>query len=457
MKKVGIWLLVLTLLFLSACTPTVSPAPPSGDTNATTAGKTALGGKLPMPTTTTTAALVTDTVTLNGTPPTLTNAEWAMYNVPGTGREKPTDYAPSLLKYSAYLELEEKNGKIVLPDWLTDTALQSEINAYITAAEAELNALTKKTVRGSAVAVNGYLSVRMYAGSLTHTALYDLTVKKRIAFSDLFFKGVNYYDPMCEAMRRAIHNTHGVPDAYYEETPFYTFPQGHQNYTLDTIYWGSGMYAHHVGMSTFYPMSVLSIANDMQGMFKETVEVLCEWTMIPATVEWYRLSDGIGVALPRAETYGEAVHAAVKQCVQKRFSDRWSIEAIRKHYDEEINASYGNLFFLYEIGENWLMLYGNCSTSRVSPNIYETVLFDRNTGEEVPYTDLLVENWQEQARFVLENDDMVTKDGTAEDINGRFWARTDCEDGMLTLKLDVDADAEWQYCKIQLPTTCIKK
>lgn len=441
MKKLAVLVLVCLLAFLAACQPMVDPGPPTGDRTAPT----------------------TDGVTTSDTKPAVTNAEWAMYDVPGTGMEKPTDHAPSLLKYSAFLELENKNGRIVPPDWLTDTALQSEINAYLAAAEAELNALTKKTVRGSAVAVNGYLSVRLCAGSLTRTALYDLTAKKRIAFSDLFFKGVNYYDPMCETMRRAIHNTHGIPDAYYEETPFDTFPQGYQNYTLDTIYWGSGMYAHHVGMSTFYPLSVLSIANDMQGMFKETEYIACSLSPLAADGEWYPLAEGIGVSLPCAETYGDAVYRAVKQCVEKRYKERWCIEALKKRWGDKVNSTYDNLFSLSAVGDDWLMISGSHNTwtedGLYPPSLNETVFFNRYTGEEVPFDDLLVENWQEYARFELENTSYVTKEGTAKDIEGRFLAYATCdEDGTLMLRFDIDTPGElWRYCDVILPADCFKQ
>ena len=439
MKKVSVWLLVLTLLFLTACQPTVSPAPPSGNATTTTTG-----------------------VTTNDTKPAVTNAEWAMYDVPGTGMEKPTDHAPSLLKYSAFLELENKNGRIVPPDWLTDTALQSEINAYITAAETELKALAKTTVHGSAAAVNGYISVQLVAGPLRRTALYDLTAKKRIAFSDLFFKGVKYYDPMCEAMRRAIHNTHGIPDAYYEEATFYAFPSGYQHYTLYDITWDEGFFDWRVEMTEFYPLSVLSIANDMQGMFKETVYVSCGVSCIPADVVWYPLSEEIGVALPRAETYGKTVYDSVKQCVERRFDTRWSIEAMRKRFGEDVNTATGTLFSLSEIGADWLMISGAHYTwaegSMDSPSLHETVLFNRRTGEELPYTVLLADNWQEQARFELENTSFVTKEGTAADTEGRFLSAIQGEEDGLVFVLDTeDPDERWRYCRIYVPTECIKQ
>ncbi len=444
MKKISVWLVVLTLLFLTACQPTVSPAPPSAGT---------------------TAAVTESTAATTVTTPTfshLTSDEWGIYNVTGTGMEKPADRTPSVTEYIVNLYFEEKNGKIILSDWLTDTALQAEVHAFITAAESELKALTNLRVRGSAVAVNGYLSVRLSAGSAVRTALYDLTAKKRIAFSDLFFKGVNFIDSLNEAMRRTIHYSNDVPDAYHEELTFYGFPQGHQDFTMQHVSWGMGYQDYSVPMSELYSLSVLSIANDMQGMFKETVYVSCGVSCIPADVVWYPLSEEIGVALPRAETYGKTVCDSVKQCVERRFDTRWSIEAMRKRFGEDVNTATGTLFSLSEIGADWLKISGAHYTwaegSMDSPSLHETVLFNRRTGEEVPYTVLLADNWQEQARFELENTSFVTKEGTAADTEGRFLSAIQGEEDGLVFVLDTeDPDERWRYCRIYVPAECIKQ
>lgn len=439
MKKVSVWLLVLTLLFLTACQPTVSSAPPSAVTESTAA------------TTVTTPSFSH-----------LTSDEWGIYNVTGTGMEKPADRTPSVTEYVVNLYFEEKNGKIILSDWLTDTALQAEVHAFITAAESELKTLTNLRVRGSAVAVNGYLSVRLSAGSAVRTALYDLTAKKRIAFSDLFFKGVHFIDSLNEAMRRTIHYSNDVPDAYYEEPTFYGFPQGHQDFTVQHVSWGMGYQDYSVPMSELYSLSVLSIANDMQGVFNDTERVVCTVSHLPADVEWYSLSQKIGVALPRAETYGEAVYKAVKESAQRRFTDRWSIEAMRKRFGNEIQTALDPLFSLYEIGSRRLMLRGGHDTytegSMTSPSLYETVFFDRHTGAEASFTELLTDDWQEHAYFELENTSFAKKEGTAADMEGRFLASVRNEEGKLIFVLDTErGDTLWRYCNVHVPAECIKQ
>ncbi len=375
MKKVSIWLLVSALVFLAACNPTVSPAPPSGDT-----------------TTTDTTVTTTTTVAQPAAKP--------KYDAVGTGMEKPKNFVPDVISYRVTIPYGEK------VTGLLNTALQDEINAFIAEHETE-------TYLSQVDVVNGYMSVEV-GGAIV---LYDLYEGKRIQFSDLFFKDVAFVPTLNRCIQKAIQQAvvYAEDAAPYgsEINPeaFTGLKADHTTFYLDRVFLPNG--AYHIGQDIYATVeglhndSVLSIARDMQGVFEAEKIERC-FSAYPAHTVNHRLentNDVLGLldVTRYPDCPVEKINAAILDICEKYVSidamNAWHLRV--KGYDHPHKQSMGYGYTgCREIGDRYFEFSIDRNIGSMGDLAYGVfAYFDRETGEEVPYDHFLKDGWESAAAW----------------------------------------------------------
>ncbi|MBE6767417.1 MAG: hypothetical protein E7549_00725 [Ruminococcaceae bacterium] len=372
MKKHAVLVLVCLLTFLTACQPMVDPEPPTGDTTTTT-------------TTTTVAQPVAK----------------PKYDAVGTGMEKPADFTPDVISYRVTISWGERVSGLL------NTALQDEINAFIEEYETETH-LSEVWV------LNGYMSVEV-GGEF---ALYDLYEGKRIEFSDLFFKGVEFVPTLNRCIQKAIQEavvlSEDIAPYGSEINPeaFTGLKEGHTAFYLDRVFLPNSVY--HIGQDIYAAVeglhndSVLSIARDMQGVFEDGMVELYFTNTTARTVNERMGETYDALTVLDADHYPEtsvaainaAVTAASEQLVAEQTMQAW-YEKLTGKDDFMMLAGYGGMrcsevagrYFRFDV----MRQIGPMGDVPYGMLMY----FDRETGEEVPYHHFFKDGWDMAATWYI--------------------------------------------------------
>ena len=397
MKKVGIWALVLTLLFLAACQPTPSPVPPLGDAT-TTATDTA----------TTAVSTTTATDTTTATTTTTTAAQPVAkpkYDAVGMGMEKPENFVPDVVEYYVYVYRLDENGTRI--EGLRNKTLQQEINDYIKAHETDTHSVAVQIA-------NGYLSVETQDDAV----FYDLYEGKRIAFTDLFFKGTELALPFRDCIRRAIQSElvaqeeWGNPTDGLDPLAFVGLKADHTLFSLTAITLLKETYHFPVdivaSIDGMHGDSLLSVARDMQDIFEDTVEIRCRLAYHMAHTEKEPLGDTIYAVEYLDSSYypnvpakkiNEAIRTASNAFVSQETLTAW-VKRFEDTADSRVGLiSYGGIG-LGEWTDRYFKLQGTFQAGSMGEVPYGILKFyDRLTGDEVAYDRFLKDGWKEASAW----------------------------------------------------------
>ena len=418
MKKVGIWALVLTLLFLAACQPTPSPVPPLGDATMTATDTATTAVSTTTATDTTTATTTTTTAAQPVAKP--------KYDAVGTGMEKPQNFVPDVASYIVTIPLGERVSGLL------NTALQGEINAFIEEYETETH-LSEVRV------LNGYMSVEV-GGEF---ALYDLYEGKRIEFSDLFFKGTEFVPTLNRCIQRAIQKriATAAPDEEINAEAFTGLKKDHTAFYLNRVFLPNSVY--HIGQDIYAPIeglhneSVLSIARDMQGVFEAEKIERCFRAYSAHTVNQPLENTHDVLELLDVTRYpdcpAEKVNAAILDICEKYVSieamNAWHVRVKGNDHPNKQSMGYGYTY-CREIGDRYFWFTVERNIGSMGDLDYGVIaFFDRETGEEVPYNHFLKDGWESAAVWYDSSFDGVYYFGLKEEVS-RLATIPDIADAM---------------------------
>ncbi len=466
MKKISVWLLVLTLLFLTACRPTVSPAPPSGDTTATTTGVT-------------TTTDVTTTTTVAGA------TENELYRAVGRGMERPENHVPAMLYTTVLGRLTDENDRICV---LKNRALQDEINRFIDEAERELVTLPNcDSVDVETECINGYLSVMVrettknYRWGDVRTALYDLVTGEEITYSDLFFRDTEYVPLINRAVQRSFRRAEAqsslVGGEFEMRHPFMGLRAEHDTFTLRQVVFGKTDYYINeykaVATRDLYEHSVLSVPRDVSGVFRDDVTVCQQiWNDTPYTTSKRLLQEWWNGELLDARYYDAAVCEKINTRLEAIYKTEFSIDYFEAYYDTTYKGAEGTEMRLSLWGGRWLVSSGGLffpfGGDKILPTTYDAAYyFDMQSGEQVTYEALLKDGWETEAQWYQIDDADVEEDYFS--FNSKAAGVVACDDPdtslwrfrQLSLRTDTVVlefermDEMADYLWAELPLSCI--
>ncbi len=328
----------------------------------------------------------------------------AYYDAVGTGMEKPTGFIPDSVGYSVPSYVFMGNDGKVRIGKLTNTQLQQEINAFIEQHE-------KENASPAIEILNGYLSVKVR----NETVFYDLYTAKRIAFTDLYFKGTALAPTFRNCVKKAIQKAmvlHNEGDTKNEldAQAFAGLKKDHSLFSLSRIYLPDDVY--HIGENIVATISgleentVLSIARDMQGIFTEDV-VTPVLSHIAARTVNERLENTNDVLELLDVTYytdcpAEKINAAILDVCEKYVSiEAMNAWHVRAKGVEHPNGSFGYGYTgCSEIGDRYFEFSINRNIGSMGDLDYGVfAYFDRATGEEVPYDHFFKDGWESAAEW----------------------------------------------------------
>ncbi len=311
----------------------------------------------------------------------------------GTGPEKPNGFTPSTVQYRVW-NVPVTGDRLLS---LTDGQLQDTVNAFISESKQTLRQYFSGAtgMQVTASALNGYLSVEVEYKGTVLCGTWNMQSGEKLSLSDLFFKGEAFVGDVNRALQKGLLDD---TFSWHVSSEFFSIQEGYHTFTVFFLYldrssgYSKKLFAY---FSPLYGNSVLGIANDMHGMFTDEVEIETQIALIPADAKTEPLLGNYGVQLLKKDTYGK-VADTINARVHELCETTWSYDGLSEYYGEEITGLMGGGMSFYELGDEWFVLSGYLFPSDV---LYyeEWRLFDRKTGEEVPYTALLTENYQTKA------------------------------------------------------------
>ncbi len=404
MKKVSIWILALALLLsMTACHPTVSPAPPPGDITTTVNGTT------------------TDTTATGA-------ADDGLYHAVGTGMERPENHTPAMLYTTVSGRLTDENDRICV---LQNRTLQDEINRFIDEAERELAVSPNcQEVNVETECINGYLSVMVRERTKDHrwgdvrTALYDLVTGEEITYSDLFFRDTEYMPLINRAVqhrfRRAEMSAGVFGDVFELKHPFMGLRAEHDTFTLQQVVFGADSYYTNdyvaVSVPDLYEHSVLSVPRDISDVFTDEVTVTHQlWSEDPYGVCYPLLQEWYSGELLDTRYYDAAIAEKINTRLTEIYTQEFSADYFDEYYNTTYNGAEGTEMNLSLWGGRWLVSSGGLfcpfGGDKMLPATYDAAYyFDMQSGEEVTYEALLEDGWEEAATWYRIDDADVEED-----------------------------------------------
>ncbi|MBE6767421.1 MAG: hypothetical protein E7549_00745 [Ruminococcaceae bacterium] len=309
----------------------------------------------------------------------------------GTGPERPDGFAPSVVHYRVWrLPLSGDSVRV-----LTDKTLENKVNTFISESKKTIRQYNKgSTADVSVSALNGYLSAEVELNGRTLCATWNMQTGERVALSDLFFSGENFVGDVNRALQKGLLDD---TFSWHVSSEFFGIQEGYHTFTVFFLYldrssgYSKKLFAY---FSPLYGNSVLGIANDMHGMFTDEVEIETQIALIPADAKTEPLLGNYGVQLLKKDAYGK-VADTINARVRELCETAWSEEGLREYHDTKVSLMGGGMEF-YELGDRWFVLRGYLFPNDV---VYreEWLLFDRTTGEELPYTALLTADYKTKA------------------------------------------------------------
>ena len=344
-----------------------------------------------------------------------------LYSAKGTGPEKPADHTVSPYYYT----LKTRFSKEVYPETWGELPLKSVVEAL---KNDKIRAVIEKFIADTGLdenslrfeCINGYLAIP----TSENVALFDLVAGKRIAFSDLFYKDEEYISTINDLVARRIAELDYYVDEGYGDTsndnvikrPFIGLAAGFEMFALEGIdnYWGTNIYfGNRSGVSVSYrelgDKMVMREPRDMHDVFDDSVTVLKKF--------WVENGYGVKERLLLDDLYAETLdptHYDTALCNKVNFDIRvfcrntMSMDAMKQWYretyaDDELGVE-GAWINLCTLGDRYFYLDGGTifysSGFQVTPEYGVVRLYDKTTGELVPYTVLLKGGWKTASRWV---------------------------------------------------------
>jgi len=324
------------------------------------------------------------------------------------------------------LLITNANGEHLVIDGLADEAFEAQINADIAAKREEVIAFSKAPKADAWMqCVNGYLSVEItptgVGEPVSRTLLYDLVAKKRIAYSDLYFKGEDFLTPLNQLLRERLQKT-GL------KRGFVGLEAGHDTFTFDEVIFNSDsaytIERYTVYVRGLYSQSVLSLPRDLSGVFAEGVAL--KWSVVHdyAHVQHQPLFLGGDAQFLKEGVYDTAVTQRVNDRLREIYATL-NKDYFTAYYEDRFTGFEGADFELLCVSDRYFLAEGNVfapsAENTQTPMTHDFFyLFDRETGEEVPFTVLLNEGWQADAKWYIADEETLVNGGflLTEDVSG---------------------------------------
>ena len=345
-----------------------------------------------------------------------------LYSAKGTGPEKSADHTVSPYYYT----VQSSEGDYISA--LKDEKLKATINAFVEKSLADMKAGHEKEIaysRTESECINGYMAVKVCAFGDERfdcrVALYDLAAGKRMAFSDLFYKGEAFADQVNAQVQRALWKETNYAETMGEwvssdviKREFIGLPAGYDAFTLTSVRFpADNLYvddpnSFSVSLCELGDKMAMRDPRDMRGIFDDRVTVIKRmWEENGWGVMEPLLPDDHAAELTDTAHYDAAVAEKINKSMRTLCREELNAEAM----EQWLNDTYGLHGLFREADQIALSVLGDRYFLFTSSTLYVAQggldaldfgivrLYDKATGEAVPYTALLKDGWETHSRW----------------------------------------------------------
>ena len=345
-----------------------------------------------------------------------------LYSAVGTGPEKPANHTVPAYYYTL------QDNEYACVSALKNEKLKAEISAFVEKSTADMKKGHESEITSSYTrleCINGYMSVNVCAFGderFDHrVAIYDLVAGKRIAFSDLFYQGEAFVDRVNAQVQRAFWEKTNYMEAMGEgagpgaiKREFIGLPAGYDAFTLTSVQFPADNFyvydpnSFSVSLCELGDKMAMRDLRDMQGVFDDRVTVEKRmWKENGWDVMEALLPDNHAVELLDVTHYDAAVAEKVNEsmrtlcrdslnteAMEQWLADTYGLHGLFREADRIDLSVLGDRYFLFTSS----MLYV-ASDGWKNLDFGVIRLFDKETGEAVPYTALLKDGWETHSRW----------------------------------------------------------